>query len=541
MKTKQKDEKKIIAYALVSSLIAGFILFVYADALFSVNLNSPVNASASNQTPAFSFTVSGSEPCYNCTLFIGRCSSSFYSLYSCNMTGSCNHTVTNCSLACYNSTYTSSECQDPFGCTGTGTDCAAYCYDANHPYAGCTSGSGCYGSGAACPTCKGCVNGSACQNEDAGQDLFDQCTTAAPPAAGSCKAGTCDGSGSCSYLAAGENSQPACKRCSGSSFDPVNVSDNTQDSEGSNTCSGTCKKCSGGSCVDQGDAEDLFSQCEASYMSCSSICVKQGGDGYCDGSGACDTNDATSNCDSNYYCSSGSCTSGACDSNWHCSGNSNCQYTCNGAGSCNADYNCDSCSDCSCSCGGYNTAETIANGNCGDGKDNDCDGYADANDAGCEDCTCGSSDNSYSVLSIQGQTVYLQCTTSSGQADKCWTPGSASTYSWGPIGTSISKCTNQSSSYPACNYCDTLSYAGWDDWGLPDIVPLVTLFRNTNICDASAQTCFGVSGSYYQTWTCDGVDTNYATMKSVQYPDNSYSRAKTNAYYINCVRFGGVS
>jgi len=131
------------------------------------------------------------------------------------------------------------------------------------------------------------------------EDPDNECTTASPGQAGSCKSNTCSGTSySCGYLAAGEQSQPSCKRCSGSSYDPVSVADNTQDTEGSNLCNATCVKCSGGGCANQSSAEDLFGQCAAatyikqnvaSNQSCSTICASYAcNTGNCSGGGACE-------------------------------------------------------------------------------------------------------------------------------------------------------------------------------------------------------------------------------------------------------------
>lgn len=82
-----------------------------------------------------------------------------------------------------------------------------------------------------------------------------------------CSLGTCSicatTGGSCGYKTAGEQGQPVCTRCNGSSYTPVNITNNTQDTEGSNLCTATCKKCSAGSCINQTNAQDLFNQCAA--------------------------------------------------------------------------------------------------------------------------------------------------------------------------------------------------------------------------------------------------------------------------------------
>jgi len=151
-----------------------------------------------------------------------------------------------------------------------------------------------------------------------------------PGTFGACAGSACNGAGACQYLAAGEQSQPACKRCSGSSYTPVNIADNTQDSEGSNLCNSVCVKCSGGLCVNQGTGEDLFNQCSASWTGCSSICVKSGLNGNCNGAGACAA--ATANVAAGYYCSSGSEVSGPCNSVYACTNAQNTDNAYNNGG-----------------------------------------------------------------------------------------------------------------------------------------------------------------------------------------------------------------
>jgi len=104
-------------------------------------------------------------------------------------------------------------------------------------------------SGTVCQTCGslssaglgycGYVNNSS-------NDPRNTCATASPPAADSCKSPNCSGTGySCGYLT-GEQNQPTCKRCSGSSHDPINITTGSQDTEGSNLCTATHYRCNGG-------------------------------------------------------------------------------------------------------------------------------------------------------------------------------------------------------------------------------------------------------------------------------------------------------
>jgi hypothetical protein len=139
-----------------------------------------------------------------------------------------------------------------------------------------------------------------------------------------CYTGNCSGSEyTCGYYTSDEHNCAACTTCTGaSSGSCVNITNDTQDSEGSNTCTATCKKCSSGSCVNQTSSQDLFDQCTASWNACADICTKMGPDGYCDGAGACDTNDARSCCgdEGSKKCSSGNCITGSCATRAVCNG-----------------------------------------------------------------------------------------------------------------------------------------------------------------------------------------------------------------------------
>ena len=76
----------------------------------------------------------------------------------------------------------------------------------------------------------------------------------------------------------------------------MNITDDTQDNDGSNLCNQICKKCSGGDCVNQSD-EDLFGQC-SSGEKCnggSCYCWDNDGDGYANTAcGGNDCNDSDS-------------------------------------------------------------------------------------------------------------------------------------------------------------------------------------------------------------------------------------------------------
>ncbi len=104
-------------------------------------------------------------------------------------------------------------------------------------------------SGTVCQTC-GSLSSNGVGNcgyvNNSSQDPRNTCTTASPPSANSCKSPNCNGTGyTCSYLNSGEQSQPVCKRCTGSSYDPVNIAQGSYDAEGTNTCTATHYRCDG--------------------------------------------------------------------------------------------------------------------------------------------------------------------------------------------------------------------------------------------------------------------------------------------------------
>jgi hypothetical protein len=85
-----------------------------------------------------------------------------------------------------------------------------------------------------------------------------------------------DGQGGCKPRAAGEYGLPVCQRCNGVSLVPVNFANNTRDTEGSNLCNQTCKRCSGGNCVNQTSSQDLFNECGLTGGCATGNCSGQG-------------------------------------------------------------------------------------------------------------------------------------------------------------------------------------------------------------------------------------------------------------------------
>jgi len=289
--------------------------------------------------------------------------------------------------------------------TGTACTVPAQC-DTNYCVDGYCCDTAC--SGGVCQTCGslssngvgycGYVTGTT-------NDPDNECTTASPGAAGSCKSNYCSGTGAaCGYLT-GEQSQSVCKRCSGSSYDPVNFTDNTQDTEGSNLCSSTCKKCSSGSCINQG-VEDLFSQCSDSQ------CYT----GNCDGSGACGYQ--TSSQDLYSYCGTTNCLTG------NCKGGTNvCGWYTTGEGNCAACKYCDGATSGTCVNRPNDTQDTTSPGTCS---------------TTCKKCSAGSC-----VNQISSQDLFSQCGTTNCYTGNC----SGAAASCGYYTTGEGNCA-------VCKYCD---------------------------------------------------------------------------------------
>jgi len=148
-------------------------------------------------------------------------------------------------------------------------------------------------SGTVCQTCgalSSAGSGHCGYVNSSSDDPRNTCATATPPAANSCKSPNCSGTGySCSYLS-GEANQPTCKTCTGSSYDPSNIANTLQDTEGTNLCTATHYRCNGsGACTAPCTTTCTTVTGAAKYCIdpnhwwCSTICPYYG---YCSGSAA---------------------------------------------------------------------------------------------------------------------------------------------------------------------------------------------------------------------------------------------------------------
>ena len=101
----------------------------------------------------------------------------------------------------------------------------------------------------------------------------------------------------------------ACDTCSGTTCSGY-YSTHTQDTVGTNTCDSTCVECNGaGSCTNQADGDDYFSQCE---IVCSGYSITPG---TCSGSAACTSASA---CPNFLSCFTGSACFSVCYDNLYC-------------------------------------------------------------------------------------------------------------------------------------------------------------------------------------------------------------------------------
>ena len=128
------------------------------------------------------------------------------------------------------------------------------------------------------------------------------------------------------YLATCGDNGAACSAggecCSGNCVDDVCCN---------NGCTGLCKTCSSddggaaGTCHNTNDNYDLDDECAGpSYDACSNQFTRMGPDGYCDGAGACDTNDYTAYVLVGYVCYNGSSVNPSDNANCGLNGAQNC-------------------------------------------------------------------------------------------------------------------------------------------------------------------------------------------------------------------------
>ncbi len=148
----------------------------------------------------------------------------------------------------------------------------------------------------------------------------------------------------------GKNCTAVCSECNGGGS-CVNVSDNTQDTIGSNTCDGECNACQSGICSTADVDTDPGDYCSESW-SCDGSCSRTGSNGLCNASGSCFVG-ISENCPSGTACSGGLCeATNTCnatytycpapgDGNYNQGGTVYCQGLCDGDNVCDYAGNCE--------------------------------------------------------------------------------------------------------------------------------------------------------------------------------------------------------
>jgi len=133
-------------------------------------------------------------------------------------------------------------------------------------------------SGTVCQTCGALSSagiGKCGYVNNSSNDPRDDCTTGSPGATDSCKDPNCSGTGyTCGYLSSGEQGQPTCKTCSGSSYDPSNIAQGVYDTEGTNLCTAEHYRCDGnGDCTAPMTRSCVGMYCNKSTSKFSELCA----------------------------------------------------------------------------------------------------------------------------------------------------------------------------------------------------------------------------------------------------------------------------
>ncbi|OIP90858.1 MAG: hypothetical protein AUK55_12155 [Syntrophobacteraceae bacterium CG2_30_61_12] len=93
----------------------------------------------------------------------------------------------------------------------------------------------------------------------------------------------------------------------------------------------------------------------------------------------------------------------------------------------------------------------------------------------------------------------------------------------------------------ALDYCDTLTFAGYDDWRLPNDHELVSIVNyggtNPNIDTRFFPSCRSSISVYYWSGSSDTYDPNYA-WEVCFYDGSAYGVNKMWREYVRCVRMG---
>ncbi len=308
-----------------------------------------------------------------------------------------------------------------------------------------------------CPLCQRCNSGGLCVDQNAGDDLKDEC------AADLCRTGSCDGDGACDNLDSGTDCG-TCRCCNANGGCVANSSDHAD-------CP-LCEKCVAGACQDQTSSEDLKNECSPDPGCGTGNCNNAGACAFatnntdcgtcrrCNANGACLTNssdhadcpvcekcvtgacqdqtsseDLKNDCTPDTGCGTGTCDgTGACD--YEDSGQ-DCGVCrrCNTTGACVANSvdhaDCSLCFKCvSGSCGRQTSSEDLKNecdpdagcgsGNCDGGGD--CDYEDSGTDCGiCQSCNatgdCGANSTDHTDCPLCQKCVSGACQNQTSSED----------------------------------------------------------------------------------------------------------------------------
>ena len=129
---------------------------------------------------------------------------------------------------------------------------------------------------------------------------------------------------------------------------------------------------------------------------------------------------------------------------------------------------------------------------------------------------------------------------------KMWSTTLAAGYEWGHYNETTGNCSTHpgDATYPACYACETLAYAGFTDWYLPDKDTLSALWGEdaqhldcgaTNCTSWDTLCCTSAATSPHYYWSSTEYDRRYAWCVYFN-AGNVYNYSKPNSFSVRCVR-----